>query len=143
MNRNSPTTNGDKPAHPYSLSNRTPHQCRHWSPVCHCDRVTGFIPEHLQTHLQAIRPVRPNQEVDQWAFQVLQQFGLKESNIAGAVTDAGTDAKAGLGQVLNWEWYVPHMLNCVFVDGAGTAPDRTRSKNPFARQLVDNSRRVI
>lgn len=35
------------------------------------------------------------------------------------------------------------MLNYVAVDGAGTALDKTRSDNPLARQLVDESRHLI
>lgn len=105
-----------------------------------------------QTHLLAIRPVRPDPAEDRkctakvvkkWSLQVLHQFGLKESDIAGAVTDSGTDVKAGLGEAFNWEWCVPHMLNRVTVDGAGTAIDKARSRNPLAREVVDDSRRVI
>lgn len=76
-------------------------------------------------------------------FQVLQLYELKEPDIAGAVTDAGAGVTAGLGQACKWEWCMLNILNRVAVDGTGTALDKTRSKNPLARQLVDDSRRVI
>ena len=74
---------------------------------------------------------------------MLQQPGLKELDIAGAATEAGTDVKARLRPAFNLEYCVPRILNRVAADGTGTALDKPRSKNALTRQLVDGSRRVI
>lgn len=63
--------------------------------------------------------------------------------MAGALVDVSTDIKAGLGQAFNCETCVQHMIIRVTVDNTSIALNKTRSKNPFARQLEDNSRRVI
>lgn len=74
---------------------------------------------------------------------MLQQFGLKESDLAGAVTYAGTDVKAGLGQGFIWVSCVPEIPKRMVVDGTGTALVQTHLTNSLTRQLVDDSRRVM
>lgn len=74
---------------------------------------------------------------------MLQEYELKELGIVGAATDARADVEAGLGPVFNWGWCVPRILNCVAVDGTGTALDNRCSNNSLTRKLVDGSRCVI
>ena len=50
-----------------------------------------------------------------WIIQILNDFGLENSDFFAATTDAGADVKwmmrnkDGLG--LEWEWCIPHMIH--------------------------------
>lgn len=53
------------------------------------------------------------------------------------------DVRGGVRYAFRVELYVPHLLNCVSVDGIGLAMDKKWCKNPLARQLVDDTRRIV
>lgn len=105
----------------------------------------------LMTHLLAVKLFRPDPSlgkitgtvVMKWIRQVLAQHGLREKDIAGAVTDAGADVSTGVGRAFQREWCSPHMLNRVTVDGTGMSNSRRDSKNPECRDLLEASKKVI
>ena len=106
----------------------------------------------FKTHLLAIKLFRPHPKLGRkvtgelvlkWVRKVLLQFGLTIENIAGAVTDAGTDIKGALGKVVKWEWCLPHLLNRVTVDAAGLSMDKMKSKNAEVRELVDSVKKAV
>ena len=80
----------------------------------------------LRTHLLAVKLFRPDpslgkitgEVVMKWLRQVLAQHGARE-NIAGAVTDAGSDISTGVGRHFKPEWCFPPILNRVTIDGTG------------------------
>ena len=78
-----------------------------------------------------------------WLRQVLAQHVARETNIAGAVTDAGSDISAGVGRHFKREWCFPHTPNRVSIDGTGMANSRGVSKNTDARDLFDMCKKVV
>lgn len=92
----------------------------------------------LRTHLLAVKLFRPASELvgkvtsklaTKWVKQVLRQFRPTEEDIAGAVTDAGTNVVSGVGWAFNWKWCIPHLLNRITTDGSGMALTKKLSKN--------------
>ncbi|CAN0339225.1 unnamed protein product [Laminaria digitata] len=77
-----------------------------------------------------------------WVRQVLAQHGAREKNIAGAVTDAGSDISTGVGKHFKREWCTPHMLDRATMDGTGMSNSRSTSKNPETRDLLDLLKKV-
>lgn len=101
----------------------------------------------VKSHLLAVKLFRPppsmGEVVLKWFRQVLGQFGLTLNNLAGAVTDAGSDVKGGVGTVCGWEWCIPHLLNRVATDGAGMSQAVNKSKNVLCRGLIDPMKKVV
>lgn len=105
----------------------------------------------LRTHLLAVKLFRPapslgkitGSVVMKWIRQVLAQHGIRDKDIAGAVTDAGADVKTGVGLAFPREWCGPHMLNRVTIDGTGMANTSAASKNPAGRNTLGMCKGVI
>lgn len=106
----------------------------------------------VKSHLLAVKLFRPSpliakkvtgKVVLKWLRQVLGQFGLTMDDLAGAVTDAGSDVKSGVGSACKWEWCIPHLLNRVTTDGAGMSQAASQSKNPPCRGLMDLCKKVV
>ena len=51
-----------------------------------------------------------------WVVEVLAEYGMSEDGLFSTVTDGGSDVKRLCLKVLEWEWCVPHMLNCALVE---------------------------
>ena len=68
----------------------------------------------LRTYLLAVKLFRPDpslgkitgEVVMKWARQVFADHGIAETDIAGAVTDAGADVSTGVGKAFPREWCV-------------------------------------
>lgn len=105
----------------------------------------------LQTMLLAVKLFRPDPSLGKvtgsvvllWLIQVLAQNGLRKSNIAGAVTDAGADVRTGVGDAFDREWCGPHMANRATIDGTGMSPTKAASKNPRCRELLELCKKVV
>ncbi|CAM9198236.1 unnamed protein product [Hapterophycus canaliculatus] len=78
-----------------------------------------------------------------WCRQVLAQHGLRPTDFAGAVSDAGSDVSAGVGKEFCREWCIPHMLNRATIDGTGMANKRASSKNTECRDLLEDAKKII
>ena len=84
----------------------------------------------LRTYLLAVKLFRPDpslgkitgEVVMKWARQVFADHGIAETDIAGAVTDAGADVSTGVGKAFPREWCGPHMINRALIEGTGTSP---------------------
>ena len=105
----------------------------------------------LRTYLLAVKLFAPasalgpvtGQVVMKWVVQVLAQTGLRPSNFAGAVSDAGSDVSTGVGRYFPREWCFPHMLNRATIDGTGMANASRLSKNTHCRTLLEDAKKVI
>lgn len=105
----------------------------------------------LRSYLLAVKLFRPSsahgkvggEVVMKWVKQVLAQHGLRPGDFVGAVSDAGSDVKTGLGQALPREWCLPHMLNRATIDGTGMANNVRHSKNLECRKLVESVKKVV
>ncbi|CAM9362719.1 unnamed protein product, partial [Sphacelaria rigidula] len=58
-------------------------------------------------------------------------------DIAGAVTDAGSDVRSGVVSAWSWEWCFAHLLNRATIDATGMSPAKDPSKNPQCRELLE------
>lgn len=122
-------------------------------PVCTGMRVF-YLNEKLQvkTHLLAVKHFDPEptlggeragQLLFKWMMQVLRQFGLRESDIAGLTSDGGgTDITGVAGKTFLREWCVPHLLNRVTTAASGMTLDIKSSKNVAGRSLVEGMKEV-
>eukprot|EP00904_Undaria_pinnatifida_P011834 jgi/Undpi1/7781/HiC_scaffold_23.g10254.m1 len=105
----------------------------------------------VQTMLLAVKHFRPapslgkvtGQVVMLWVRQVLAQNGLHEKDIAGAVTDAGSDVRTGVGEAFDREWCIPHMSNRATIDGTGMSQTKETPKNLLCRCLLELCKKVV
>ncbi|CAN0044929.1 unnamed protein product, partial [Ectocarpus sp. 12 AP-2014] len=81
--------------------------------------------------------------VMKWVVQVLAQHGLRPSDFAGVVSDAGSDVSSGVGRSFSREWCLPHMLNRATIDGTGMANTTRLSKNLDCRALLEDAKKAI
>ncbi|CAN0307318.1 unnamed protein product, partial [Ectocarpus sp. 13 AM-2016] len=81
--------------------------------------------------------------VVKWVVQVLAQHGLRPSDFAGVVSDAGSDVSSGVGRSFSREWCLTHMLNSATIDGTGMANTTRLSKNLDYRALLEDAKNVI
>lgn len=99
----------------------------------------------VKTHMLALKLFRPHQSfnkhsgdvVFKWMVQVLAQHGVGQDDIAGGVTDAGSDVRSGVESAWPWEWCIAHLLNRATVDATGMSPAKSRSKNTRCRELLE------
>ncbi|CAM9530188.1 unnamed protein product, partial [Sphacelaria rigidula] len=99
----------------------------------------------VKTHLLALKLSRSHRSLDkhggdvvfQWIIHVLAQHGIRDEDIAGAVTDAGSDVRSGVVSAWSWEWCFDHLLNRATIDATGMSPARDRQKNPQCRELLE------
>jgi len=105
----------------------------------------------VKTHLLAVKLFRPHRSIEKhtggvvlkWIQQVLAQHGVRERDIAGAVTDSGADVRRGVASAYPWEWCTAHLLNRATIDGTGMSPTKSTSKNLGCRDLVESIKRVV
>lgn len=105
----------------------------------------------LRSYLLAVKLFQPcsalgpttGTVVMKWVVQVLAQHGLRPSDFAGVVSDAGSDVSSGVGKSFRREWCLPHMLNRATIDGTGMANTTRLSKNLDCRALVEDAKKVI
>lgn len=105
----------------------------------------------LRSSLLAVKLFRPSptlgkvggEVVMKWVRQVLAQHGLDPGKFAGAVSDAGSDVKTGVGKVFPREWCLPHMLNRATIDGTGMSNQARNTKNLECRKLVMDVKQVV
>ena len=111
----------------------------------HCNGI-------LRTYLLAVKLFRPDpslgkitgEVVMKWARQVFADHGIAETDIAGAVTDAGADVSTGVGKAFPREWCGPHMINRALIEGTGTSPSAAGALiNPGCKSLLDSCKTVI
>ncbi|CAN0171774.1 unnamed protein product [Ectocarpus sp. 13 AM-2016] len=80
--------------------------------------------------------------LEKYLTDVLGEFGLDVSMLFSATSDAGSDVKHRLCNILIprlWKSYVCHMLNCSLVEvhcRPSTRMDSRKPGNPVARQVV-------
>ncbi|CAM9762552.1 unnamed protein product, partial [Sphacelaria rigidula] len=99
----------------------------------------------VKMHLLALKLFRPHRSFDKhggdvvfkWIIQVLAQHGIRQEDIAGAVTDAGSDVRSGVVSAWFREWCFAHLLNRATIDATGMSPAKDRSKHPQCRELLD------
>lgn len=106
----------------------------------------------VKTHLLAVKHFHPEptlggkragQVLLKWIMQILRQFGLRGSDIAGLTSDGGgTDITGVAGKTFLREWCVPHLLSRVTTDASGMALDKKSSKNLAGRSLVEGMKEV-
>ena len=104
----------------------------------------------LQTHLLAVKLFRPDptlggkvtgEIVVKWTRQMLADHGIDEKDIAGAVTDNGSDVASGIGLAFPREWCFPHMINRALIDVTGMNPSGVGSKmNPDCKSLLEQAK---
>ncbi|CAB1111867.1 unnamed protein product [Ectocarpus sp. CCAP 1310/34] len=105
----------------------------------------------LRSYLLAVKLFQPcsalgpttGTVVMEWVVQVLAQHGLRPSDFAGAVSDAGSDVSSGVVKSFSREWCLPHMLNRATIDGTGLANTTRLSKNLDCRALLEDAMKVI
>lgn len=79
-----------------------------------------------------------------WLLRLTSDFGLRESDLFGAMSDAGSDVRwmlsSGLG--LQWEWCIAHLTNAAMKHAIGLEP-RSMSKNPDITELIESVRLTV
>ena len=66
----------------------------------------------VKTHLLAVKLFRLHRSLEKhtggvvlkWIQQVLAQHGVRERDVARAVTDSGADVRCGVASAYPWEW---------------------------------------
>lgn len=105
----------------------------------------------LHSHLLAVKPFRPAPSTGEnigeiavkWAIQVLQQFGLEEKDVAGVVSNTGSQFGSGVSRTFEWDSCILHLLDRATVDGTGLSFAKKDSKNLQCRKLVEDMKTVI
>ncbi|CAB1105816.1 unnamed protein product [Ectocarpus sp. CCAP 1310/34] len=75
---------------------------------------------------------------------ILNEFGLRPSDLASGTTDSGSDVKSVSVNGLHpkygvlWNWCYCHLMVKAAEDAFGTRPDPQMSKNPEARNMLKN-----
>ncbi|CEG40648.1 Ribonuclease H-like domain [Plasmopara halstedii] len=81
-----------------------------------------------------------------WVIDVLAEFGLLPSDIAGSTSDGGGDIRRLLSKLLTaafWEWCVPHLSNCALQESYGANLDPSKIGNIECRETLQTMRSVI
>ncbi len=110
----------------------------------YCSKVLAVQPFNPSTALRA-QEERLSDVLMMWLSGVLGEFSLTPDDLLSATTDGGSDIRR-LGNVLlpcEWQWCVPHLLNCALADAFGTSLDPAKSKNPAARAVMLRAKKVV
>ena len=117
-----------------------------------------FVDQHFNfaTYLLAVRAYQPSTALADmvnrssdilllWVRGVLQEYNLREKDLASSTTDAGSDIKRLCDVLLPcpWDWCMSHLLNVALVEAFGTSLHPDESGNPQVRALISRVKRVI
>ena len=122
-------------------------------------RIFVLINAMLWSALLAVSEYAPpkdwddQKEASQWLLEyvvaVLAWYGIKTTDVAGAISDAGSDCKKAFNVHARqkykwaWSWCWPHCLDRVLLAACGTQAEKGRSSNPQMRELVNSCRKVV
>lgn len=74
---------------------------------------------------------------------MLAQHGIPDMDIAGAMTDAGSDVRKGAALAWRLEWCIARLLNRATIDGTGMSLAGDRSKNLPYRKLLKLFKKMV
>ena len=84
-------------------------------------------------------PTGLRRSMDVWAKAICLHYGIKFEDIFGATTDKAGDVRI-LNQLdiqANWDWCIPHLLNCVLYYAFGA------KRNPWMHREIDEMKNAI
>lgn len=80
-----------------------------------------------------------------WIDTMLEEFGLKPTDLYSSSSVKGTDVKHMMPEILKlqWEWCVPHMTNAVTKRAFGITKNYNDLKNPDMTKFIQKCVRLI
>lgn len=105
----------------------------------------------MKTCLLAVKLLRPDPSCRsmtskvllKWVRQVLAQYGIRDEDVIGAVTDIRDGVRRWMGGMWPWEECLAHLLNGATVDGTGMRGKEEKSKNLPCRKLLGLIRETV
>ncbi|KAI9906760.1 hypothetical protein PsorP6_004322 [Peronosclerospora sorghi] len=110
----------------------------------------------LKSYILAIKRFDPSSDLikgnrlsdilQMWLRDILAEFGIRITNIAGSSSHGGSDVKRAMTSPDDsklWEWCIPHMKNPSVQDAFDTSLDPKKSNNAAARDLVSAVKSLI
>ena len=124
-------------------------------------KLTWMFKNILKSRILALREYSPSymerqteeasKMLGNWVIDVLKEVGVKvgdkvlEGDLLTGPSDSGPDVKKAVTDSLKVlrEWCYAHLLNCTLQESYGSSVDKTKSKNPDVREMIDAARKVV